>query len=377
MDWVTRYPMDGCLRPILDSVISRSIFPGDPRDSPGTFVRHLLRKAALSWRRQRRKLVGTSRRTQNTRAKTSKKTKSGAKKVTKRKQTAVVVGLTAEEKSRLLKPVRNWDERVSLLVEIWKAQGVKVKVPGLTPASLGAKLRAAQRANEREARLRAKVELALQRLGDARLRAEHEVWKSALDLYAMVRAAARTDPSLALPFRALRRSLFTQTLKPRAPARRPHRVHVEKNQHAERRVFAAVLPQELGAVRAAVSVPWSNGQTEGQVNKLQWLKRPKVRSGPALGCFVDASALLSDCTPRDKDPLSLSLSSSTRALGPSSSVARGTTNGPSRMGVYPEIMAAMRLQFCGGFRTLVGRHSQGFLLDLRRFPNTDENHSSL
>jgi transposase len=31
--------------------------------------------------------------------------------------------------------------------------------------------------------------------------------------------------------------------------------------------------QDLEAVRNAVSEPWSNGQTEGQINKLKTLKR--------------------------------------------------------------------------------------------------------
>lgn len=32
------------------------------------------------------------------------------------------------------------------------------------------------------------------------MRAEHDAWKSALDLHAMVKTAARTDPALAAPF---------------------------------------------------------------------------------------------------------------------------------------------------------------------------------
>jgi transposase len=41
----------------------------------------------------------------------------------------------------------------------------------------------------------------------------------------------------------------------------------------ELRVFANGLPQDLAAVEAALTSPWSNGQTEGQVNKLKLLKR--------------------------------------------------------------------------------------------------------
>jgi len=37
--------------------------------------------------------------------------------------------------------------------------------------------------------------------------------------------------------------------------------------------FAAGLKQDAGAIRAALTMPWSNGQTEGQVNHLKLIKR--------------------------------------------------------------------------------------------------------
>ena len=37
--------------------------------------------------------------------------------------------------------------------------------------------------------------------------------------------------------------------------------------------FAAGLRQDEAAVRAALTTPWSSGQTEGQVGKLKLLKR--------------------------------------------------------------------------------------------------------
>ena len=39
------------------------------------------------------------------------------------------------------------------------------------------------------------------------------------------------------------------------------------------RLFAKGLRQDLAAVRNAVTMEWSNGQTEGQVNRLKMLKR--------------------------------------------------------------------------------------------------------
>jgi len=39
------------------------------------------------------------------------------------------------------------------------------------------------------------------------------------------------------------------------------------------RSFAKSLHHDLAAVRAAFTLPWSNGQTEGHVNRLKFLKR--------------------------------------------------------------------------------------------------------
>jgi transposase len=37
--------------------------------------------------------------------------------------------------------------------------------------------------------------------------------------------------------------------------------------------FVRTLKQDLSAVEAAVSEPWSNGQVEGKLNRLKMLKR--------------------------------------------------------------------------------------------------------
>jgi len=37
--------------------------------------------------------------------------------------------------------------------------------------------------------------------------------------------------------------------------------------------FVCGIQQDLAAVRNALSLPWSNGQTEGQVNRLKLIKR--------------------------------------------------------------------------------------------------------
>jgi len=42
---------------------------------------------------------------------------------------------------------------------------------------------------------------------------------------------------------------------------------------AQLKTFAAGLRRDYAEVRAALELPWSNGQTEGQVNKLKLIKR--------------------------------------------------------------------------------------------------------
>lgn len=50
-------------------------------------------------------------------------------------------------------------------------------------------------------------------------------------------------------------------------------VRAEASDVPEVRAFAAGVRRDEPAVAAAVSSPWNNGQTEGQVNRLKLLKR--------------------------------------------------------------------------------------------------------
>jgi len=38
-------------------------------------------------------------------------------------------------------------------------------------------------------------------------------------------------------------------------------------------IFAKRLQEDYNAVKAGVTLPWSNGQNEGQINRLKMLKR--------------------------------------------------------------------------------------------------------
>ncbi len=51
-------------------------------------------------------------------------------------------------------------------------------------------------------------------------------------------------------------------------------VAADASMTTEFREFASSLRRDLAAVRAAVTLTWSNGQTEGQVNKIKMFKRP-------------------------------------------------------------------------------------------------------
>ena len=47
--------------------------------------------------------------------------------------------------------------------------------------------------------------------------------------------------------------------------------------------FARVLRRDIEAVNNAIDLPWSNGQAEGQINRLKTLKRAMYgRAGPEL-----------------------------------------------------------------------------------------------
>lgn len=47
--------------------------------------------------------------------------------------------------------------------------------------------------------------------------------------------------------------------------------------------FARTLNRDFDAVKNAIEMPWSNGQAEGQINRLKTLKRAMYgRAGPEL-----------------------------------------------------------------------------------------------
>ncbi|TAK27434.1 MAG: transposase [Myxococcaceae bacterium] len=77
---------------------------------------------------------------------------------------------------------------------------------------------------------------------------------------------ARNAQRLAVAFGRVMRGRY-------APALDEWMVEAEASEVVEFRDFVETLRYDVEAVRAAITSPWSNGQTEGQVNKIKMLKR--------------------------------------------------------------------------------------------------------
>ena len=72
--------------------------------------------------------------------------------------------------------------------------------------------------------------------------------------------------ALAMRFRGLLRAADTELLDSWMSDAASSGIHAMRQ-------FAATLRRDLVAVRNAILEPWSNGQTEGQINRLKTLKR--------------------------------------------------------------------------------------------------------
>jgi hypothetical protein len=68
----------------------------------------------------------------------------------------------------------------------------------------------------------------------------------------------------------------------------------ERSGVADLQSFASELRQERKAVQAALMLPYSNEQTEGQRNKLKLIKRSMYGLVPTSICCVSASSMLVD-----------------------------------------------------------------------------------
>ncbi|AKF08920.1 hypothetical protein DB32_006069 [Sandaracinus amylolyticus] len=134
---------------------------------------------------------------------TKKSSKKSAKKTSKKRATRKrepVVRLSADEKQRMLKAGDDLDDMISELETAWRAVSRKVKVPGVTPASLAAVGRRAAQARAKEVALETKLLAKLAPLRDARMRAGHEALSVLYKVRKIAHAIGDGDPEVAEAF---------------------------------------------------------------------------------------------------------------------------------------------------------------------------------
>lgn len=151
-------------------------------------------------------------------AKISTANKSVAKKVAASKKSAVAlkksntqmskppISLSAEQRRKILKAREGYDELIERIALTWE-NTKSLKVPELSVAKLRRLLRDAEKAVQKEAAMREKLERLLRPLSDRRLLAEEKAWRAVLDVNAAVKLFARSDPAMADIFGFLAESL--------------------------------------------------------------------------------------------------------------------------------------------------------------------------
>jgi hypothetical protein len=151
---------------------------------------------------------------------TSKKTaakKNASKKPSKRPR-AVARVLSSQERAQLLRPRDNFEETTHRVLREWEDYGA-LRVPGLTLGKLRSLLRAAEKAEEKELRLREKHERQLTPIADARRLAQHEAYKALLLTHKAVKLQASIDPGISERFAFLAEAVTTNSGRaPNEPA---------------------------------------------------------------------------------------------------------------------------------------------------------------
>ncbi|WP_053236995.1 hypothetical protein [Sandaracinus amylolyticus] len=134
-----------------------------------------------------------------TKKNTKKVGKKSAKKVAKKRAKPAPIALTPAERSRKLRPRRDYRELIETFLRVWE-ENPSVRLTGLTRAQLRRALGLAIKAADKEDALRREADTKLRVLMDARLVAEDDLWRKLLDANALVRAQSRVDPRLAEAF---------------------------------------------------------------------------------------------------------------------------------------------------------------------------------
>jgi hypothetical protein len=128
-----------------------------------------------------------------------KAAKNGAARRPERRKKPQGSALSTLERSRLLKPRKEYVSLIEQVLATWK-DNPSLRVPGLTRAKLAALLSAAEKASAREQALVRQMEARLRPLADARIMAESELWRALLDTNAQIKVHARTDAAVGRAF---------------------------------------------------------------------------------------------------------------------------------------------------------------------------------
>lgn len=135
-------------------------------------------------------------------AKSKKKSKKIAKKTAKKKaaRRAQPPRLTAEQRSRALKPGEDLDELGLEAVTAWERVKKLVHVPGESPKKLRSMIAKVQKLVEKEREKDAAHEERMASLRDARIAAGDAAYRLLLDLKPVAEAVARRKPEVADAF---------------------------------------------------------------------------------------------------------------------------------------------------------------------------------
>jgi hypothetical protein len=150
----------------------------------------------------------------------AKARKKVAKKLPARKKSAparkkkALAALTDEQRLVKLKPPPEYPELCEKVVEVWQANRGLLRVANRTAAGLRSHLKKAMRASDKEQRFLEKMQVKLTALADDRIRAEHDVWETTLDVYAVAKAQSRTAPEILRAFEFLAAHFASPTRKP-------------------------------------------------------------------------------------------------------------------------------------------------------------------
>ncbi len=115
--------------------------------------------------------------------------------------------LSGEQRRKLIKPLRNYEELIDKALVAWLSLGNLLKMTGLTRAKLAALVKKARREQVRETKIVTAAELKIARAMDARLLGDSLAYRGLLDLHAAAKAGGRRSQEVAKAFEFLAKAL--------------------------------------------------------------------------------------------------------------------------------------------------------------------------